>query len=124
MKHLITPLSAAIAGLLLSGAAIAQTTQATDVGTPKVDQRQARQEQRIDAGVASGELTRRETRRLNAEQRQIERSETRAKADGKVTRAERYRLHKQQDRASRHIARQKHDRQDRPQPPNPGQAGG
>lgn len=48
--------------------------------TPRVDQREAHQQQRIAQGVASGQLTPRETQRLEAEQARIERTETRAKA--------------------------------------------
>jgi tellurite resistance protein len=96
-----------IAALLaLAGtAAIAQTN------TPRVDQRQANQEQRIDNGIASGELTKRETKRLEKEQNVINRAENQAKADGTVSAAERRRLHKMQKHASHDIYRQKHDAQ-------------
>jgi hypothetical protein len=79
--------------------------------TPGVDARQERQQQRIDQGVASGELNQREAARLNRQQDRIEKMEERAKADGVVTKGERRALHNAQDRASRNIARQKHDRQ-------------
>lgn len=79
--------------------------------TPGVDKRQARQEHRIDQGIASGALTGRETRRLEREQAVINQAEDKAKADGSVTAAERKRLHKMQNHASRDIRRQKHDRQ-------------
>jgi hypothetical protein len=79
--------------------------------TPRVDQRQANQERRIDQGIASGELNKRETRRLQKEQNAIDRAENKAKADGTVTKAERHRLHKMQNHASRDIRRQKHDAQ-------------
>ena len=111
MKH---PLSiAAVAALVLSsGMAIAKTpAPAAQPATPRVDTRQAHQDQRIEQGVASGQLTARETRRLEREQQHIARVETRAKADGQVTPQERKRLHHLQDRASRDIHRQKHDAQ-------------
>lgn len=79
--------------------------------TPRVDQREARQEQRIEKGVASGQLTAHETLRLEKEQTAIVKSEDKAKADGTVTRKERARLQHRQNRASRDIARQKHDQQ-------------
>lgn len=82
--------------------------------TPRVDERQARQERRIDQGVASGELTRRETRRLEAGQDKVERLEDRAKADGRVSLRERLRLDHAQDVQNARIAKEKHDRQERP----------
>ncbi len=79
--------------------------------TPGVDTRQERQQQRIDQGVASGELNQREAARLNRQQDRIGKMEERAKADGVVTKGERRAIHNAQDRASRNIAREKHDRQ-------------
>ena len=79
--------------------------------TPKVDARQERQQQRIDQGVASGELNQREAARLEKEQGRIAAHEEKAKADGVVTKEERRKLNREQDRASRHIAKEKHDRQ-------------
>lgn len=79
--------------------------------TPRVDQRQANQEQRIDQGVASGSLTPREANRLERGQQRVDNIENRAKADGVVTRQERVRLHQAQDVQSRRIYAQKHDRQ-------------
>ena len=82
--------------------------------TPVVDHRQKNQRHRIQSGVASGELTRRETANARYDQRRIKKSERRAKADGVVTPVERARLDHKQDRASRQLRRDKHDGQDRP----------
>jgi hypothetical protein len=82
--------------------------------TPVADGRQQVQRTRIRQGVASGEVTRVEARRLRAEQRHIRRTERRAEADGTVTSRERARIQRKQNRASRDITRQKHDGQDRP----------
>lgn len=79
--------------------------------TPRVDQRQANQEARIQQGVQSGQLTDREAARLEKGQDRVQAAEDRAKADGKVTKAERVKLDAKQDRQSRRIAKQKHDRQ-------------
>lgn len=79
--------------------------------TPKIDQRQANQEKRIDQGIAGGQLNEREAIRLNNQQEHITKMEDKAKSDGVVTKKERARINRAQDRASRHIARQKHDRQ-------------
>ena len=81
--------------------------------TPKIDQRQANQERRIDQGIASGQLNEREANRLNNQQEHINKMEDKAKSDGVVTKKERARIGHAQDRTSRHIARQKHDRQQR-----------
>lgn len=91
--------------LLLTSLVSAQTD------TPVIDQRQMNQEQRIDRGIASGQLNQREAARLDREQNRIDRMENRAKADGVVTRRERARIGAAEDRASRDIYREKHDRQ-------------
>ena len=104
----------AATALLSAFAACAFAQAAGAAATPRVDERQARQEQRIDQGVASGELTKRETKKLDAEQNRIDRMENRAKADGTVTKKERARLTHAQNHASRDIARQKHDAQQAP----------
>jgi hypothetical protein len=82
--------------------------------TPVVDKRQENQHDRIKQGVASGELTRKEAAEARQDQRQIRRSERRAKADGDVTAKERARLQRKQNKASRELRREKHDAQDRP----------
>jgi hypothetical protein len=79
--------------------------------TPRVDERQAHQHQRINQGAASGALTSHEAHCLGHEQRAIRRAEVHAKADGVVTAQERHHLHHMQHRASRHIAHEKHDAQ-------------
>lgn len=105
----------AAAALALAGATASAQTAASAPGanTPRIDQRQAKQEQRIDQGIASGELTKREARRMERQQAAIDKAEDKAKADGSVTAKERKRLTHAQNHASRNIARQKHDRQDR-----------
>ena len=94
---------------LITAAAAVPVYAQTD--TPKVDTRQERQQERIDQGVASGELNQREADKLQKEQERISRHEEKAKADGVVTKQERRKLNREQDRASRHIKREKHDRQ-------------
>ena len=81
---------------------------------PGVNQRQHNQQQRIQQGVKSGELTRGETRRLETEQRHIRHEEARYKSDGQLTRAERADLQHDLNRSSRHIYNQKHDGEARP----------
>jgi hypothetical protein len=81
--------------------------------TPVINKRQRVQRERIQQGVRSGELTRREAARLRAEQRFIRAYERHAKANGYVSWRERRRLDHLLDRSSRDIYRQKHDGQDR-----------
>jgi hypothetical protein len=95
-------------------AAQAQTVTLGEHQAARVDNRQDRQDTRIDQGVASGELTRPEQARMEVQQARIGRMENRIEADGKVTGKEALRLERKQDQASRSIARNKHDRQDRP----------
>jgi hypothetical protein len=68
-----------------------------------------RQELRIRQGVRSGQLTRRETRRLRMEQRHLRRMELRARADGRLGQRERARLQRARDRQSARIWRFRHN---------------
>ena len=108
----LNTLIAAVA-LTLGGAAFAQAPVAPKdpLATPKIDQRQANQEKRIDQGINSGALTPKETAKLDQRETKIESDKLAAKADGKVTRAERRKLKREENRASAAIKRQKHDRQ-------------
>lgn len=87
---------------------------AFDVSAAGVNTRQARQHDRIHAGIAHGDLTRRESAALHAQQAHIARIEDRMRRDdGVLGPRERVRLHGMQDRASRSIHRQRHDAQGR-----------
>lgn len=91
--------------------------------------REARQEARINQGIKSGELTAHEAKKLERGQERIDEAQDKAMADGKMTAKEKLKLEKMQDRQSRKIYRQKHDAQDRDRnahaatPANPGQPG-
>lgn len=95
----------AVLGLFLPVLAMAQAN------TPRVDQREANQEARIQQGVASGSLTQKEATQLEKGQTHVQNMEAKAKSDGVVTQQERQRLHHAQDVQSDRIYRQKHDRQ-------------
>jgi opacity protein-like surface antigen len=103
MKKMLLAVSAMM--LMTSGIVFAQAE------TPVIDQRQTNQEERIDQGIASGQLNEREANRLNKQQEHVNKMEARAKSDGVMTKKERARIGAAQARASRHIAREKHDRQ-------------
>lgn len=104
MKLLTRSLATLILAVPL--AAFAQNTS-----TPRVDQRQANQERRIEQGVQSGSLTPREAARLERGQAHVQNIEDRAKADGKVTPKERARLQQADNVQNRRIYSEKHDRQ-------------
>ena len=105
MKRVLLTVTAM--ALLMTGMAYAEAE------TPAIDQRQANQEQRINQGVASGQLNKREANRLNRQQRHINKVENKAKSDGVVTKKERAKIATAQNRASRHLTREKHDGQEK-----------
>lgn len=95
-----------VASLLLSAFAVSAFAQ---TNTPKIDQRQENQQQRIDNGVKSGALTAKETNNLDKREAKIEADKTAAKADGKVTPAERRKLKREENKTSKAIYRKKHN---------------
>ena len=102
------PVKSVLLSLMLAAplAAFAQSG-----ATPRFDQRQANQEQRIQQGVQSGSLTAKESTRLENGQEHLQKLEDKAKADGTVTQQERVRLQKAENQQSARIYEQKHDRQ-------------
>ena len=102
-RNSIAALIAATVMTLSTGAALAGTND------PGIQQREQNQQQRINQGVASGQLTPREAGRLDAQQARIQQRESRMKADGNLTAGERRSLTRQQNRASNNIYRKKHN---------------
>jgi hypothetical protein len=93
-----------IMALVVTGAPVnAQTND------PGIQKRMENQENRIEQGVKSGQLTPREAGKLETEQARIQQNEERMKADGKLTAGERERLTRQQNKASKDIYRLKHN---------------
>ena len=84
--------------------AFAQST-ATEV------QRNVQQQQRIEAGLQSGQLTTREAAKLEREEAHVNRAQANALKDGSLSDAEKRRIEKMQNRVSRDIATEKHDAQ-------------
>ena len=107
LKTILTGTTFAIASI----GTFAQAGAPAAPATPRVDQREANQEKRIEQGIASGQLNAKETHRLDKQQARVQVAEANAKADGKVTKGERKHLNKMQDRASKNIHAQKHDAQ-------------
>jgi hypothetical protein len=96
---------------VLCVSALSLPVLAQTASTPRIDQRQTNQQQRIDQGVQSGALTQQEAARLQQGQAHVQKLEDKATADGKVTAKERARIEHAQDVQSKRIYRQKHDRQ-------------
>lgn len=90
--------------LLVGGSAYAQSMYS-------IDQRQDYQQNRIEQGIQSGQITRSEAYRLEQGERAIDRAQARARADGVVTQQERNRIERMTDREGREIYRQSHDSQ-------------
>jgi polyhydroxyalkanoate synthesis regulator phasin len=103
--RLTTMVTATIALLGVAGLSLAEA------GT--ITKREERQQKRIAEGVESGQLTTKETARLEREQAKIETDREKAWSDGSLTKKEKGKLTREQNRASRRIYRQKHDAQKR-----------
>jgi hypothetical protein len=108
LKRLLAP--ALLAGALLAPAA----AQAKGTYHPRsINARERREQQRIRQGERSGELTRSEAERLEAEQARIRVAEAYARRSGDgLSAEERARLKRELNRSSRDIYRQKHDAQE------------
>jgi len=74
-----------------------------------IDQRQQRQDDRIQQGLASGQLTPDEARRLREQQGRIAGAEGRMRADGYLSPQERGRLNAMQQRGSQNIYGMRHN---------------
>ena len=100
-----TTFVASLLAVAFAAPAFAQTA------TPGIDQRQANQEKRIEQGVKSGELTKKEAANLEKREAKLQTDKQKAKADGVVTKQERAKLQHEANRDSKAIYRQKHDAQ-------------
>jgi hypothetical protein len=78
--------------------------------TPRINQRQENQQDRIQQGVKSGQLTRREAQRLESIEGRIQANKLIDKSDGHVSPRERAQLDRELNRASRDIYRAKHNK--------------
>jgi hypothetical protein len=93
-----------------SGDAMMEPAVAAEGQGQVVENRQERQEKRIQKGMENGSLTEAEAKKLNAQQARIKRIEKRAQADGTVSVQEKKRLAHAQNNASRDIKRKKHNK--------------
>lgn len=96
--------------LALPVAAAAQATSAQlNDRTHHLNARQENQQDRIQQGVKSGQLTRGEAQRLEAREGRLQANKLEDKARGPLTSKERQQLNRQANRDSRSIYRMKHN---------------
>jgi hypothetical protein len=74
-------------------------------------QRDVNQDNRIEQGLQSGQLTTHEASGLEKEEAKVERDQSRAMRDGNLSPAEKARLAREQDKVSRDIYKDKHNAQ-------------
>lgn len=74
-------------------------------------QRDVVQQQRIENGLKTGQLTTREAAKLEREEAHVDQAQTRALRDGTLSDAEKARIQKMQNKVSHDIRAQKHDAQ-------------
>ncbi len=108
MKKLLT---AALVTILSASTVLGLASNAS-AGTysPRIDRREANQQNRINRGIRSGALTPRETFRLQRQQANINAQEARFKSDGNLSKRERGVLRNRLNRSSQNIYRAKHNR--------------
>lgn len=91
---------------VLPAIALAQSSGGTN-STLRIDQRQETQQQLIEHGVQSGQLTAKEAARLQKGQAKVQKMEDKAMKDGTLTDKERLRIQRAQDKEDRKIYREK-----------------
>ena len=90
-------------------AAFAFPAFAQIASTPRIDERQQEQQQRIDQGARSGDITKKEAAHLRKQQAKIRQMERRAMADGRMSVKEKAQIELAQNKESLRIAKQKHN---------------
>ena len=96
-----------ILGLFVFGFAISMEAQTS---TPKIRKEQIQQQKRIAHGVKTGQLTRKETEKLNKKQASVTFTKKKAMADGVMTKKERARIHAKQAQLSHQICVKKNNK--------------
>lgn len=97
---------------LVSGAFVASASFTAFAQTTSDDvSRNVNQQQRIESGLQSGQLSTREAGRLERGEANVERIQSNAERNGSVSAAEQARITRAQNRESRAIYAQKHDAQ-------------
>jgi uncharacterized lipoprotein YajG len=113
----------AVGGLMVAGSAAAQAQTSktsgagpgqVDPGHPRVNQvnrRETRQQARIAQGAKNGQLTRRETRRLERGEQRLQNNEKKdmAKDNGHLTKKDQRQLNREANHMSKRISADKHN---------------
>jgi hypothetical protein len=94
--------------ILLSAVFVLGVSVVAMAGPRGIDKREYYEQKRINQGIRSRELTRREADRLEAGLARIKTDERYAKMDGNLSYRERVRLNRELNRESREIHRFKH----------------
>jgi hypothetical protein len=97
--------------VLTAGGLLAASGGANAQSMYEINRIQDQQQNRIERGINSGQITRSEAARLEQGERAIDRAQRRAEADGHVSSQERARIDRMVERENRDIYRQSHDRQ-------------
>lgn len=79
----------------------------------QVNARQKNQKERAVQGAQSGELTKREAKRIKEQQENVNDYEAKLRSDGELSKKDKAKLDAAQDRTSRSIYRKKHNKRDR-----------
>lgn len=107
-------LSAEVERLIANREVVGQPGYPGNAGnTPGIDNRQINISERIDEGVRTGRITRREADRLYSRERRIARHEAAFKADGVVTQQERRQLRNELTALRHEVERMMHNRRER-----------
>jgi hypothetical protein len=99
----------AVAGLVAGSLALGSLPALAQAGSPWIDQRGANQQNRINQGVNSGQLTPAEYNHVENRENRINTAENQMKADGHYTHAERLRTRRMLRRSNRMVYRDKHN---------------
>src|SRR5689334_1278578 len=99
-------------GFVKGSSVVLALSPAVPAMAAEVDERANNEQQRIEQGIRSGELTRSEAKQLQRRQNEINREIARDRAmnHGRLTLAQQRKIDREQDQLSREIERQKHDR--------------
>ena len=104
MPFRLTVIAATLAAVVFASQVFAQNAA-------QPVQRDVNQQNRIEQGLKSGELSTKEAGRLEREEAQIDKMESKALKDGKMTADEQRRINAAQNKVSKDIYDEKHDAQ-------------